>query len=90
MDNVVDDDEQNVLDSVEGEVHFFKALMHARPLGMHRYFHVISIQQAIEKGTGHQVSFEDIWRKLESCFNLDALETLVCHLFCWGVLLISW
>ncbi|KAI5117449.1 hypothetical protein M0805_005826 [Coniferiporia weirii] len=66
----------NVLDTVDGEIHFFRALMRTRPVGVNRYFHMISMQAAIEKGTKHSVPIEDIWRKLESCYNLDALETL--------------
>ena len=83
-DPVMDIDVQNadasqshVLDTVEGEIHFFRSLMRARPVGMHRYFHVIAMQSAIEKGTKTLVSIDDIWRKLESCYNLEALEALV-------------
>ncbi|THH08500.1 hypothetical protein EW145_g2655 [Phellinidium pouzarii] len=66
----------NVLDTVDGEVHFFRALMRTRPVGVNRYFHIISMQAAIEKGTRRAVPIDNIWRKLESCYNLDALETL--------------
>ena len=68
---------EDVLDSVEGEIFFFRALMRARPVGIHRHFHVLAMQRAIELGTGREVEVESIWRKLESCFNLDALETFV-------------
>ena len=72
-----DASQSHVLDTVEGEIHFFRSLMRARPVGMHRYFHVIAMQSAIEKGTKTLVSIDDIWRKLESCYNLEALEALV-------------
>lgn len=67
---------QNVLDSVDGEIHFFKSLMRARPIGVHRHFHIITMQAAIEKALKQSVPIEDIWAKLESCYNLDALEVL--------------
>ena len=67
----------DILNSVEGEVCFFRALMKARPVGINRYFHAISMKNEIEKGVGREIPIEVIWRKLESCFNLDALEALV-------------
>lgn len=69
---------EDVLDSVEGEIFFFRALMRARPVGIHRHFHVMAMQRAIEIGTGRDVDVESIWRKLDTCFNLEALEALVC------------
>lgn len=77
MDIDVEQEQHHVLDTVEGEIHFFRALMRARPIGMHRHFHVMAMQNAIEKGTKAQVSIGDIWQKLESCYNLEALEALV-------------
>ncbi|KLO15972.1 hypothetical protein SCHPADRAFT_995467 [Schizopora paradoxa] len=67
---------EDVLDSVEGEIFFFRALMRARPVGIHRHFHVMAMQRAIELGTGRDVEVESIWRKLDGCFNLEALEAL--------------
>ncbi|TDL23257.1 hypothetical protein BD410DRAFT_747310, partial [Rickenella mellea] len=72
----VDDEGQNTLDSVEGEIYFFRALMRSRPVGIHRHFHALSMQHAIEKGTGQQVPIDDIWTKLGSCYDLEALEAL--------------
>ncbi|EJC97824.1 uncharacterized protein FOMMEDRAFT_143378 [Fomitiporia mediterranea MF3/22] len=74
--DATDNEPQTVLDTVEGEIHFFRALMRARPVGINRHFHVMSIQAAIEKGTKQSVSVDEIWRKLESCYNLEALEAL--------------
>ncbi|OCB88924.1 hypothetical protein A7U60_g3879 [Sanghuangporus baumii] len=67
---------QNVLDTVEGEIHFFRSLMRARPVGVNRHFHVLNMQAAIEKGVKQTVPIEDIWRKLEEYYNLEALESL--------------
>ena len=73
----------NVLDTVDGEIYFFKSLMRARPVGVHRHFHVITMQAAIEKALKQSVPIDDIWAKLESCYNLDALEALVRSLLCF-------
>ena len=72
-----DSDAHTVLDTVDGEIHFFRSIMRARPVGVNRHFHVMSIQTAIEKGLKQSVSVDDIWKKLESCYDLEALESLV-------------
>jgi hypothetical protein len=65
------------LETVEGEISFFRSVMRARPVGIHRHFHVLSIQHAIQKDTGQLVSTDDIWEKLKASYDLDALEGLV-------------
>ena len=74
-------EDQHVLDSVDGECHFFRSLMRARPVGVNRFFHIITMQAAIEKGVKQHVPIDDIWRKLESCYNLEQLEHLVRNSF---------
>lgn len=73
------DEKHHILDTVEGEICFFRALMRSRPVGMHRHFHVLSMKHAIEQGTGQSVSIDAIWDKLRSCYNLEALEALVYY-----------
>jgi MRG-binding protein len=63
--------------TVEGEISFFRSIMRARPVGMHRHFHVLSMRNSILQDTGHEVPIDDIWEKLRSCYELDALEVLV-------------
>ena len=70
-------DEQAFLDSVEGEISFFRSLTHARPLGKHRHFRILSVRNAILKDTGRMVHIESIWDKLRKCYNIDALEAIV-------------
>jgi hypothetical protein len=65
------------LDSVEGEIAFFRSIMRARPIGLHRHFHVLSIRTVIHQDTGQYVSIDDVWEKLRSCYNIEALENLV-------------
>ncbi|KDQ62314.1 hypothetical protein JAAARDRAFT_30211 [Jaapia argillacea MUCL 33604] len=68
---------ESFLDTVEGEVSFFHSLMKSRPVGIHRYFHVITMRNAIFHETNRWVDPDDIWAKLRSCYDLDALEGLV-------------
>jgi hypothetical protein len=65
------------LDTVDGETAFFRSIMRARPVGMHRYFHVLTIRNAIQRDTGRMVDVNAIWAKLKTCYNLDALEAIV-------------
>jgi Chromatin modification-related protein EAF7 len=74
---MADDDKMAFLNTVEGEVSFFRSVMRARPVGIHRHFHALTIRNSIHRDTGQSVSFEEIWRKLESLYNLDALDALV-------------
>ncbi len=49
------------LDSVEGEISFFHSIMRARPIGMHRYFHILAIRNAIQRDTGAHVHIDTLW-----------------------------
>lgn len=76
LDNPAD---ASFLDTVDGEIAFFKSITRARPVGIHRYFHLLAMQSLINKETGRLVRIEDIWTKLESCYNLEQLEAIVCR-----------
>ena len=71
------DDSIPFLDTVEGEIAFFRSLMRTRPIGLHRHFHVLSIRTVIHQDTGRYVTIDDIWEKLRDCYNIEALENLV-------------
>ncbi|KAH8825391.1 chromatin modification-related protein EAF7-domain-containing protein [Flagelloscypha sp. PMI_526] len=64
------------LDSVEGEISLFRSIMRARPIGIHRHFHLIQIRASVHAETGVLLSVQDIWAKLRTCYNLDALDAL--------------
>lgn len=64
------------LDTVEGEITLFRSIMRARPVGIHRHFHVLTIRNAIYKDTGRLIPPDDIWQKLRSCWDMDALENI--------------
>jgi Chromatin modification-related protein EAF7 len=68
------------LDTVEGEIAFFRSIMRARPIGLHRHFHVLSIRTVIHQDTGRYVTIDDIWEKLRGCYNIEALENLVRYI----------
>lgn len=75
--------ESSFLATVEGEISFFRSIMRARPVGRHRYFHILAIQNAIQKETGKLLHVESIWEKLQSCYDLDALDSIVSlHFSC--------
>ncbi|KAN0087642.1 Chromatin modification-related protein EAF7 domain containing protein [Tylopilus felleus] len=72
MDNQTPDE---FLDSVEGEISFFRSMMRARPVGIHRHFHVLAIRNAIHNDTGRVIPIESIWAKLRTYYDLEALES---------------
>ena len=65
------------LDTLEGEMAFFRSLMRARPVGIHRHFHAMVIRNAIHRDTGRWVPMDEIWAKLRACYDLDLLENIV-------------
>lgn len=80
---VDDHDAADILRSVEGEISFFRAIMRARPVGIHRHFHMITIQSSIFKDTRSLVPIADIWQKIRSCYDIDALEAIVSDSLSW-------
>jgi MRG-binding protein len=72
-----EDPDTPFLDTVEGEISFYRSVMRARPVGIHNQFHVLTIRNAILKDTGHSVSAQEIWQKLKCLYDLEALEGLV-------------
>ena len=73
----VDEPEYPWLDTVEGEIAFFRALTRARPVGIHKHFHVLTMRNAILRDTGKLVEVDDLWKKLRTCYDLDNLENIV-------------
>ncbi|KAK7048401.1 hypothetical protein R3P38DRAFT_2869123 [Favolaschia claudopus] len=70
------DDELEFLSTVDGEIAFFRGIMKARPVGIHRHFHVVNIRNSIFKDTGHAISVQVIWNKLRDLYDMDALEAI--------------
>ncbi|KAJ7107277.1 hypothetical protein C8R43DRAFT_1140257 [Mycena crocata] len=75
----IEDDEAGSLDflsTVDGEIAFFRAIMRARPVGIHRHFHILNIRNGIHKDTGHWVTIQAVWDKLRGLYDMDALEAI--------------
>ncbi|KAF9464225.1 chromatin modification-related protein EAF7-domain-containing protein [Collybia nuda] len=72
----VTEDDTSFLSSVEGEIAFFRSIMRARPVGIHRHFHMLTIQHSIHKETGRVINVDEIWKKLKNCYDMDALEAI--------------
>jgi MRG-binding protein len=75
--DAVPNDDDEFLDTVEGEIAFFRSLMRARPVGTHRHFRIMAMRNAILSDTGKKISIEAMWQKLRGYYNLDALEAAV-------------
>ncbi|KAJ2993093.1 hypothetical protein NUW54_g7782 [Trametes sanguinea] len=56
VDNDAMSPEPRWLDTVEGEIAFFRSLMRARPVGIHRHFHVLTMRNSILRDTGQLVA----------------------------------
>lgn len=75
------EDDTQFIDTVEGEIAFFRSMMRARPVGIHAQFHVLTIRNTILKDTGRTVATGEIWAKLRGMYDMDALEGLVSGLY---------
>ncbi|KAJ7250830.1 chromatin modification-related protein EAF7-domain-containing protein [Mycena haematopus] len=69
-------DDLEFLATVDGEIAFFRAIMRARPVGIHRHFHILNIRNSIHKDTGNSVSVQAVWDKLRALYDMDALEAI--------------
>ncbi|TIC01544.1 hypothetical protein E3Q18_00603 [Wallemia mellicola] len=59
----------------EFEIALFRAVIKARPVGLNRHFHFLSVQQSMTTELGHEVELADIKRKLASLYDLDGLDS---------------
>jgi MRG-binding protein len=75
--SVEDMDDAEFLSTVDGEIAFFRAIMRARPVGIHRHFHILNIRNGIHKDTNRAVSVQAVWDKLRGLYDMDALEAIV-------------
>lgn len=71
------DNDEPFLDTVEGEVHLFHAIARARPIGINAHFHLLHIWLAIQKETQQHITIDDLWTKLRSLYDIDALNAIV-------------
>ncbi len=71
------------LDTVEGEINFFRSLMRTRPVGINCHFHVMAMRFSIHQDSGQWVSIDGIWTKLRTLYDIDALNAIVRRAFLW-------
>jgi len=64
------------LASVQGEISLFRAVTRARPIGIHRHFHMMCILRQIQKETGEWIDGHQVWKKLKEMYDLDTLNDL--------------
>jgi len=65
------------LDTLAGESAFFRAICDARPVGIHREFHMMTVAVQVKKMTGHHVSIDELWDKFRRCYDTKILESYV-------------
>ncbi|CAE6487685.1 unnamed protein product [Rhizoctonia solani] len=64
------------LDTLEGEIALFRSIERARPVGMHKHFHMLTLRRSIRNDSGFWVNVADIWAKLATLYDLDALDDI--------------
>lgn len=65
------------LSTTLGESAFFRALCDARPVGVHREFHMMAVAAHIKSATGTYVSVDELWEKFKECYDQEILESYV-------------
>ncbi|KAG8695068.1 hypothetical protein FRC11_001758 [Ceratobasidium sp. 423] len=64
------------LNTLEGEIALFRSIERARPVGMHKHFHMLTLRRSIRNESGFWVNVADIWAKLATLYHLDALDDM--------------
>lgn len=65
------------IETISGEIALFRAVTRARPIGLHRHFHMMSMLLHILRETGQMVDGAEVWQKLRGMYDLDTLNDLV-------------
>ncbi|CDS09898.1 hypothetical protein LRAMOSA02575 [Lichtheimia ramosa] len=58
------------------ELEFLNAVARCKPVGIHKYFRLISIQRQFNQTSHTQYSIQDIRERLSAYYDMDALEEL--------------
>jgi MRG-binding protein len=67
---------EGFLDTLQGEIALFRSIERARPVGMHKHFHMLTLRRSIRNESGFWVNVADIWAKLATLYHLDALDDM--------------
>jgi MRG-binding protein len=65
------------LDTLVGESAFFRAICDARPVGVHREFHMMTVAVHVKEMTGRHVTIDELWDKFRRCYDIETLEGYV-------------
>ncbi|KAM0755067.1 hypothetical protein T439DRAFT_322124 [Meredithblackwellia eburnea MCA 4105] len=66
------------LDSTEGELAFFRALIEHRPVGIHKHWAMLDVEGALKKvspSESERIPPGDLWRKYGECFDVGVIES---------------
>lgn len=64
------------LDTLQGEIALFRSIERARPVGMHKHFHMLTLRRSIHSETGVWVDVSAIWAKLATLYHLEVLDDM--------------
>ncbi|CEL56931.1 hypothetical protein RSOLAG1IB_08209 [Rhizoctonia solani AG-1 IB] len=64
------------LDTLEGEIALFRSIERARPVGMHKHFHMLTLRRSIRNESGFWVNVAALWAKLATLYHLEALDDM--------------
>jgi MRG-binding protein len=67
---------EGFLDTLEGEIALFRSIERARPVGMHKHFHMLTLRRSIQNVSGVWVDVASIWAKLATLYHLDVLDDM--------------
>ncbi|KAG8728988.1 hypothetical protein FRC10_004366 [Ceratobasidium sp. 414] len=67
---------EGFLDTLEGEIALFRSIERARPVGMHKHFHMLTLRRSIRSESGVWVDVAAVWAKLATMYHLDALDDM--------------
>ena len=54
-----------------------RAIVKARPVGVHKHFHLLAVQRSMSVELGEDVDAREIWSKLGTLYNLQGLDRQV-------------
>lgn len=60
----------------QAEVTLFRGIMRYRPVGIHKNFHMICLHDYFNKNAAVQVSIDELWNKLETLYDTEALDEM--------------
>lgn len=59
---------------VDMEIQLFYAMANHKPVGINKHFHMACIWEKLSNSTNKEISTQDIWKHLESLYDLTLLE----------------